>query len=317
MKKIKTIVEFEAESFSSLENSRELKFSFDNLEEVEEREIEFYQDLVDVDRVNFKSLKSKATPGRYGSIISLPEPIAWFLELLERIFSRKFPHLNHDPKRVNRKGSLNGLLVFLLESLMTEPLSKLNKQVDPKFQESLFTRNIFDECKQELNKVVMLKHKKESTVFQIPVHEYTFHMIPIFRYLLLEILCPDLLEDKERDILFFFFGPHTLKKGQLYFSQDFIDTKYGDLAKSVKPKFYEDYEVNFDALRREAEKLISTFQKNKSHRGISSQYDISKDILLNAKMISLVPSNLLFKAMRDRINLLRKISKKIGKISKN
>ena len=104
MKKLKTIIEFETESFSSLENPKGLTFSFDNLEEIKTEDIFNYQNLTEKDAFNFRSLKSKATPGRYGSIISLPEPIAWFLDLLERVFSKKFSHLNHDPRRVNRKG---------------------------------------------------------------------------------------------------------------------------------------------------------------------------------------------------------------------
>lgn len=317
MKKLKTIIEFETESFSSLENPKGLTFSFDNLEEIKTEDIFNYQNLTEKDAFNFRSLKSKATPGRYGSIISLPEPIAWFLDLLERVFSKKFSHLNHDPRRVNRKGSLNGLLVFILESLMTEPLSKLNMEDDPKFQESIFTRNIFDECKKELNKVIMLKSKTDSTVFQIPVHAYTFHMIPLFRYLLLEILSPDLLKDKERDILYFFFDPKTLKKGQFHFfgesSIDGLDEK----AKSLLPEFYEDFEIDFDALKKKAKKVVSTFSKNKSYRGTWSQYDIGKDILLNAKMIVLVQFNKDFEYLSERIRLLKDFSKKIGKISNN
>ena len=314
MKKLKTIIEFETESFSSLENPKGLTFSFDNLEEIKTEDILNYQNLTEKDAFNFRSLKSKATPGRYGSIISLPEPIAWFLDLLERVFSKKFSHLNHDPRRVNRKGSLNGLLVFILESLITEPLSKLNMENDPKFQESIFTRNIFDECKKELNKVVMLKSKTDSTVFQIPVHAYTFHMIPLFRYLLLEILSPDLLKDKEKDILYFFFGPKTLKKGQFHF---FEESKIDETAKSLLPEFYEDFEIDFDALKKEAKKEVSTFSKNKSYRGALSQYDIGKDILLNAKMIVLVQFNKDFEYLSERIRLLKDFSKKIGKISNN
>ena len=97
----------------------------------------------------------------------------------------------------------------------------------------------------------------------------------------------------------------------------FEESKIDETAKSLLPEFYEDFEIDFDALKKKAKKVVSTFSKNKSYRGTWSQYDIGKDILLNAKMIVLVQFNKDFEYLSERIRLLKDFSKKIGKISNN
>jgi len=320
MRKTKTIIEYESKTSSYLEYSKDIKFIFDDDYEVEENDLLNYQLTSSKDGYENRNLKSLVTPGRYGSIVSIPETTAWFLDILERIFSEKFSEMNQYTFRSDmsqreikvRKGSLNGLLYFLLESIMTEPLSDLNKEFNDDFANSKFIRNIFEKCKTELNKTIMIKKEKEVKVFQIPTHEYTFHMVPLFRYLLLEILAPELLKEREIFTIFAFMKPETLKSGKYYYLEDSKDTyernfHFAELI--YKAKEFENveenpyYEIDFKALKKYAKTVTKATHKVKK----------PSDLHLSARMISLLKESD-FMRFWERVELLRKISKNIGEI---
>lgn len=285
------------------------------------------------------SLKAQVTPGRYGVIMSLPSKTHWFLDLLSRVVNKiTLDKFYPGPKDINLaqserkklfRNNASGMIEIFLgnmfrgsssEESLTSYITQANDYGEVDY--------LFIKSKEELTSVFYCKMPTElvdETLSELFIPDHTFHIIPCFKYLLLGLLKPSLLEDNEIFILGSIFEELLLVPKNP--SNPFDPYKDYPDKLSVDPdmEFLNHKKIILDNLSNQKinidfKKVVALAKKEykrmqKPNVFYSKQFSkIFKELEFNYSMIKICHQDDLSN-FEKRFNALRKISKKQGKIN--
>ena len=256
----------------------------------EEKMINFQDEKLSLEDVGYLSEpfpdsieKSKVTQGRNGSVVLFTEKTHWSMTLISRVITDIYRYdgkflkmLAMTDRSKFRNHSFSSSIEILISNIFRSNLfeaSLKNSATDIIEQEK--NEYILSEARKRLKKIFYVEDEIDG-LLELFIPDVTFHIVPLFRYLLLGLLDPKLLNINEFDVIGNLTNLGYIKDDNP-FSANFDETLYDPGFIEFNLRENSSFKLDFNKLHKDAKSLTIKKVKNKEELSLALIKNLKKE----------------------------------------
>ena len=256
----------------------------------EEKMINFQDEKLSLEDVGYLSEpfpdsieKSKVTQGRNGSVVLFTEKTHWSMTLISRVITDIYRYdgkflkmLAMTDRSKFRNHSFSSSIEILISNIFRSNLFEASlKNSATDIIEQKKNEYILSEARKRLKKIFYVEDEIDG-LLELFIPDVTFHIVPLFRYLLLGLLDPKLLNINEFDVIGNLTNLGYIKDDNP-FSANFDETLYDPGFIEFNLKENSSFKLDFNKLHKDAKSLTIKKVKNKEELSLALIKNLKKE----------------------------------------